>query len=475
MKKWIIYTVIALVLLLLIVFAILLLWKWKTKKSNQELKSKIYGGVELEDIIKEIKEKINKQTENQQLLGFYNLTSDICYNLNIKLDYLNKIPVNISSKLKGSNTEDRYIIVNGKRIKLKDYVEELINKNKLNTETIKVINEHNNEALQYVEQYEEDEAEFYVEQTLKETDRLYEDFIDTISEQRENFNEKTITSEKVEEIEQQINKFKEMDARLILIDQCYDDIFSMRNDLQSNKEKIAQKHDELLKLIIYVEMYYEMEDLKKEHTYLPTKIEFDESKYNSTDTINSCYMFDDCNTSECITCSENLCSLDTLLLQIDQQINVCTNQEYLNETLVDTSPIKKEEIISEDFSTTQKLNALIDMSSIINSISNVFKLYYKYSESDKIEILEYTDHEKITIDESNKKIENFMIKDYLNKSITNDNYHLKKININDESRHILFIHYTTNDIQILYNNQIKSCMSDAKNLKNYVKTWDNIL
>lgn len=475
MKKWIIYAVIALVLLLLIIFAILLLWKWKTKKNNQELKSRIYGGITIEQIIEEIKKNLDKQTENQRTLGFYNLTSDICYNLNIKLDYSNEFPVNISSKLKGSNTEERYIIVNGKRIKLKDYVEELINKNKLNTETIKVINEHNNEALQYVEEYEEGEAEFYVEQTLEETKDLYNDIINTIFEQRENFNEKTITSEKVEKIEQQINDFKEMEKRLTLIDQCYDDIFSMREDLQTNKEKITQKHDELLKLIIYVEMYYEMEDLKKEHTYLPTKIEFDESKYNTTDTINSCYMFNDCNASECITCSENLCSLDTLLLQIDQQINVCTNQEYLNEISVNTSPIEKEEIISEDFSTTQKLNASIDMSSIINSISNNFKLYYKYSESDKIEILNYIDHKKINIDDSNKEIENFMIKDYLNKSITNDNYHLKKININDESRHILFIHYTTNDIQILYNNQIKSCMKGVKNLKKYVKNWDTIL
>lgn len=203
MKKWIIYTIITLVLLLSILFVILLLWKWKTKKNKQELKSEIYGGITLKEIIDDIKKQIDNQIKNQQTLGFYNLTSDLCYNLNIKLDYSNEIPYINSSKLKGGDTEDHYIIVNGKRIKLKDYIEELINKNKLNTDTIKIANEHANEVLQYVEHYEEEEAEFYVEQTLKETENLYDNFINTITEQQENFNEKTITSEKIEEIEQQ--------------------------------------------------------------------------------------------------------------------------------------------------------------------------------------------------------------------------------------------------------------------------------
>ena len=237
MKKWIIYAIIALVLLLLIVFAILLLWKWKTKKNNQELKSKIRGGVELEDIIKEIKEKISEQTGNQQTLGFYNLTSDECYNLNIQLDHHENVIGRIDLwKLKGSNTKNHYIIVNGKRMKLKDYVEALMNKNKLNTEPIEIINEHASEVLQYVEHYEEDEAEFYVEQTLKEAEILYDNIINTIVNQRKNFNKKTIPSEKIEEIGQQIKDFKEMEERLLLVDKCYNDIFSMRQDLRDSKE-----------------------------------------------------------------------------------------------------------------------------------------------------------------------------------------------------------------------------------------------
>ena len=655
MKKWVIYAIIALVLLLLIIFAILLLWKWKTKKNNQELKSKIRGGVELEDIIKEIKEKISEQTGNQQTLGFYNLTSDECYNLNIKLDYHENAIGHIDLwKLKGSNTKNHYIIVNGKRMKLKDYVETLMNKNKLNTEPIEIINEHASEVLQYVEHYEEDEAEFYVEQTLKEAEILYDNIIiNTIVNQRKNFNKKTIPSEKIEEIGQQIKDFKEMEERLLLVDKCYNDIFSMRQDLRDSKEEIIEKHNKLLKLIIYIEIYYEITNLKKEHTYLSTGIKLDDSEYNTSNKFKTYHIFEDHYTLENIGYPKNSSTFNELILEINKQINICTNQEYLNEISVNINPIEEEENFDEDFPDELELDKedeadevvapareadevpeqedevpeqedevqelkdepkeelkdepkeklkdepkdkpkqpkwkaatnimkeknpelfnalvkktqqneekrkqlkektppaveaeqpqpeqpqpippeqlepqpirlqpmqlqqrqlepqpiqpqsgelkpqriqlqpmqpkqiwkvkqkkpkdiiednpndriidvvieevihipLIKMASIINSNSNDFKLYYKYPELNDKKFLKYTEHKTLNIDQSNNEIQKFVIEDdYLNKPITNDNYHLKKININDDSRRIIFFHYATDDIKILYNTTIK--------------------
>ena len=513
MKKWLIYTIIALILILLILTSIILLWKWKTKKNNDEIKNKLKGGITLKEIVIQIELELEKQRNGRQKLGIYNLTSDICYKLNINLDYQDEIPTfikkmsgaqipenkknNNDKREKQEQKHERYIIVNGKKKKLKDYIDELVADNKLNENIIQLAEENEQEVLQYVEQYEEEESEFYVEQSFNNAENQYDKIINTISEQQENFKEKTLQEEDIKKIDEQIKEFKDMDEKLKLIDTYYNDIFSMREDLRNNKQEIIEKRNKILKLILCVEMYYEMEDLKKEHHYLPNNnVEYNvettkdintepccpstfdscstfdtycPSTFDSCSTFDACCpsTFDSCCPSTFDTCYPS--TFDELINEMNKQINICEDKEYLNH--VDTDELINEMIHENEIKTQTLKIPLLKLPLIFIAEINNVNLNVKSDDIKKTDpIINNDPNNIISIEDSVKLFEKMSADKTINNSITN-NYHNKYLNTNSKNN-IIFKRSDTKKVEILFNNCISTYFE--KKSRNYIQNWNDI-
>ena len=111
--------IITIVIILAIIGIFLIIWyKKKSKKKDSNISIEFIGGLNLDEIINNIQTEINFKLGLLHKIGIYNLTQDVTHDLNIQIDYYN---LDIKpTKLKGGNIPDKYIIVNNKRVKLKD-------------------------------------------------------------------------------------------------------------------------------------------------------------------------------------------------------------------------------------------------------------------------------------------------------------------------------------------------------------------
>jgi len=468
-------SIIAIVIIFAIIgiFLIVIWYRKKIKRNNPNERVKFIGGMSLKEIVDEIKPELDFKLKLLVEIGIYNLTENITHDLNIKTDY-HELDIK-PTKLKGGNDPDRYIIVNNKRIKLKDYLEELMEKYQLNTEIIKMETTNEDETLRFEEEYEEEEAEFYVEQSLRETERKYNELLDEISTQQELMQNSNVSQEDVEKMNKQIQGFKEIDGKLKLIDTYYDDIFSMRDDLKETTENIKQKRDDILKLIIYVELYYEIEDLKTNPQYVTDDIKFEDDidiekiadAYMQQNTFSSCDpasycecpgdTFSSCGPTNCECPSETIMSL----IDANQCDNTCTYDGSCDTFTIiralqrgteicrgyTETPIseKKEEDSKTDTMKTSIENhdntdIIFNKTYISNSflmdLGNNFSIYDK----------------PMTLDEITKENDLFRFKKRYINPLTKNKYTLKKMNT-ISSYNAIFKHFRENDSECIFNKQ----------------------
>lgn len=469
--------IIAIVIIFVIIGIFLIIWyKKKIKKNDYNLPNKFIGGLTLKQIIDQIKIDIDFELKLLHKFGIYNLTKNITHDLNIKIDY-DELDIK-PTKLKGGNNPDKYIIVNNKRVKLKDYLDDLIEKYQLNTEFIKM--DTTNETIRFEEEYEEEEAEIYVEQSLRETERKYNEILDEISTQQELIQNSNISQEDAEKMNQQIQTFKEIDGKLKLIDTYYDDIYSMRNDLKKTTENIKQKRDDILKLIVYVELYYELEDLKINNEYITDDVKFEDNvdiEKLATEYIQKQDTFSSCDSTTFGECSDTFISLtnmnksdntctddeccDTfsfLKKAIEQQLNVCRDEEYLNEEPI-TGKVDNSEItittLDESHNTDSTIfNKTYISNSFLMDLSNNFSIY-DVKDNDEYVKNNYQLQNYIIpmhTDEINEEINLIRLKKQYINPLTKNKYTLKKMNTTSKYN-IIFKHFKTDNSIFIFNKQ----------------------